>query len=158
MKTHGLLLDKVYRTGKMTFYILPFTFLNAMLNTTNCIASGGNGGAVIAHEVFHDCGTRDIYTVENQAAPNFGPLVVPIREAWLPDDWGGGYYAPGLTQRDLITRLIMRSGVGGLGTTGIVLPRGTIYGWKHTGDATSPTELGQASVGQNSCTKMPGSN
>jgi len=30
----------------MTFYILPFTFLNAMLDTTNCLAHGGTADTV----------------------------------------------------------------------------------------------------------------
>jgi len=188
MKTHGLLLDRVYRTGKMTFYFLPFTFLIAMFNTTNCLGKaveiyfvdkltnaqgkemGGiqsnlgivitsliKNGQAIAHEILHNCGTEDIYTVQDPFSPDYGSLEVPIREAWLPNDWGGGYYAPGLMQEDLIARLIMRSGVPDLDALGLVLPRGTIYGWRHAGNAASPIELGQAGVGQNSCTKTPGS-
>ncbi len=61
----------------------------------------------IAHEVLHDCGLEDIYTVENLGThPN--PVSGQSPQSVSPPT-GGGYYPPG-SQRELITRLIMRSG------------------------------------------------
>jgi len=64
----------------------------------------------LAHEVLHDCGLEDIYTVENPDSSDPNPIPGMASRERLPDDWGGGYYQPGLTQRSLVTRLIMRSG------------------------------------------------
>ena len=89
-------------------------------------------------------------------------VVNPVRKDWLTTgDWGGGYYQPGVTQRALVSRLVMCSFATGdaLSYPGsIVLSRGDIFGWKHTGwnGDTSIVE-GWAGVGQSSCTNKPGS-
>jgi len=156
--------------------------LNAMLNTTNSmgqalemyfvremengdtrglctekgivIAENGDDETV-AHEVFHASGLKDIYTAED-AINGTNPVTGGISEDRLPDDWGGGYYPPGLTQEDMIGRIIMKS--GGAATPRRTLPRGKIYGWKHTTeDGNSPKTLGMANVGQESIKGISGS-
>jgi len=122
------------------------------------IATGGDAN-VIAHEVLHDCGLEDIYTVENPGGSDPNPVSGPVSEERIPADWGGGYYPPGLAQRELITRLIMRS--GGFGpepplSVSVCLPRGTVYGWRNAGGGTSRT-LGNAGVGQSAIQRNPGS-
>jgi hypothetical protein len=119
------------------------------------IAIASEGDAVtIAHETLHSCILEDIYTVDVQGIPG------PVSLDRLPTDWGGGYYPPNLTQRELVGKLIMRSG----GTEEDPapserrdLPSGTIYGWKlaNPSDASSPKTLGQAGVGQSSIQNTP---
>ena len=117
------------------------------------IAVASEGDAVtIAHEVLHTCILEDIYTVDGQGIPG------PVSQSRLPADWGGGYYPSDLTQRELVGKLIMRSG----GTEEDPdpsqrrdLPSGTVFGWKHTGDWASPKELGPAGVGQSSIQQTP---
>jgi hypothetical protein len=122
------------------------------------IATAGDAN-VIAHEVLHDCGLEDIYTVENPGGSDPNPVSGPVSAERVPADWGGGYYPPGLTQRELITRLIMRS--GGFGpepplSVSVCLPRGTVYGWRNAGGGTGRT-LGNAGVGQSAVRRNPGS-
>jgi hypothetical protein len=125
------------------------------------IAANGDGHT-IAHEVLHDCGPEDIYTVDDQNAENPNPIPGLVSRTRLPSDWGGGYYPPDLTQRALAGRLIMRSG----GTEEDPdplwrrdLPSGTVYGWRHSipADPASPKTLGQAGVGQSAVQNNPGS-
>jgi len=122
------------------------------------IARNGNGHT-IAHEVMHSCGLEDIYTVENPYGPDPNPVPGPVSEERIPADWCGGYYPPGLTQRSLITRLLMRGGAFGPEppvSEGICLPRGTVYGWRHAGGGNVRT-LGNAGVGLSAIQRNPGS-
>ena len=121
--------------------------------------ASGVGSWAIAHEVLHDCGLEDIYTIENHGGSDPNPVSGPVSEERIPADWGGGYYPPGLAQRELITRLIMRS--GGFGpepplSVSVCLPRGTVYGWRNAGGGTGRT-LGNAGVGQSAVRRNPGS-
>jgi len=120
------------------------------------IASDGDT-VTIAHEVLHSCGTADIYTMEGQNSGD--PIPGFVSQDRIPSDWGGGYYAPDLTQRNLVGRLIMRSG-------GIIeidtafprdLPTGTVWGWRHSTptDPSSLITLGPAGVGQSSIQNNP---
>jgi len=124
------------------------------------IAIARNGtGHTIAHEVMHDCGLEDIYTVEDSDGSDPNPVSGPVSAERIPADWGGGYYPLGLEQRELIPRLIMRG--GGFGPeppspTSIYLPRGTVYGWRNVGGGTVRT-LGNAGVGQSAIQRNPGS-
>ncbi len=124
------------------------------------IATRGNG-VTVAHEVLHDCGTADIYTVDNQDAEIPNPVPGPVSLDRIPSDWGGGYYPPDLTQRELVGRLIMRSGgIDGADTASrLDLPIGAVFGWKHINpaDGLSPKTFGQAGVGQNVIQRNPGS-
>ena len=113
----------------------------------------------LAHEVLHDCGLEDIYTVEDPDSSDPNPIPGMASRERLPDDWGGGYYQPGLTQRSLVTRLIMRS--GGFSpdpphTYSVCLPRGPVYGWRYADGASTKT-LGHAGVGRSSVRRSPGS-
>jgi hypothetical protein len=56
-------------------------------------------GRTIAHEVLHDCGPEDIYTVQDPGGSVSNPVSGPVSEERIPADWGGGYYPPGLAQR-----------------------------------------------------------
>jgi len=162
--------------------------LSAMLNTTNsagdavelyfvnmleggmaagvrwpegiAIASGEDTAHTLAHEVLHDCGLEDIYTIENPDSSDTNPIPGPVSEGRIPSDWGGGYYLPGLTQRSLVTRLIMRSGRFGPEpplSQGVCLPRGTVCGWRDQDTNGNVRVLGQAGVGRSSVRRSPGS-
>ena len=164
------------------------TNLTAMLNTTNsmgnavelyfvnmleggmaagvrwpegiAIASGEDTAHTLAHEVLHDCGLEDIYTIENPDSSDTNPIPGPVSEGRIPSDWGGGYYLPGLTQRSLVTRLIMRSGRFGPEpplSQGVCLPRGTVCGWRDQDTNGNVRVLGQAGVGRSSVRRSPGS-
>jgi len=164
------------------------TNLSAMLNTTNsagdavelyfvnmleggesagvrwpegiAIASGEDTAHTLAHEVLHDCGLEDIYTIENPDSSDPNPIPGPVSEGRIPSDWGGGYYLPGLTQRSLVTRLIMRSGRFGPEpplSQGVCLPRGTVCGWRDQDTNGNVRVLGQAGVGRSSVRRSPGS-
>ena len=122
------------------------------------IAAVGDGHT-IAHEVMHDCGLEDIYTVEDSGGSDPNPVSGPVSAERIPADWGGGYYPPGLAQRSLITRLLMRGehfGPEPSFSGSICLPRGTVYGWRNAGSGTVRT-LGNARVGQSAIQRNPGS-
>jgi len=122
------------------------------------IAANGDGHT-IAHEVMHDCGLEDIYTVENPNGADPNPVSGPVSAERIPADWGGGYYPPGLAQRELIPRLLMRGECFGPEpdfSGSAYLPRGTVYGWRNTGGGTART-LGNAGVGQSAVQRNPGS-
>ena len=122
------------------------------------IAANGDGHT-IAHEVMHNCGLEDIYTVENPNGSDPNPVSGPVSAERIPADWGGGYYPPGLAQRSLITRLLMRGerfGPEPSFSGSICLPRGTVYGWRNAGGGTGRT-LGNAGVGQSAVRRNPGS-
>ena len=125
------------------------------------IAAIGNGHT-IAHEVMHDCGLEDIYTVEDPGGSDPNPVSGPVSAERIPADWGGGYYPPGQTQRSLINRLIMRSGGYNEETTGLSLdlPRGSVWGYHNMVSNGVPVRvrvLGLSACGQGACTKTPGS-
>ena len=122
------------------------------------IARSGTGHT-IAHEVMHDCGLEDIYTVENPNGSDPNPVSGPVSAERIPADWGGGYYPPGLAQRELIMRLLMRGERFGPEpelSGSVYLPRGTVYGWRNAGGGTVRT-LGNAGVGQSAVQRNPGS-
>jgi len=120
------------------------------------VASDGDG-VTVAHETLHTCGLDDIYTVVSASGEN--PVPGQVSPDYLPSDWGGGYYALGMTQRELVARLIMRSGgINGIDTASPRdLPVGTVFGWRHSipGDSSSPMVLDQAGVGQSSIQNTP---
>jgi hypothetical protein len=122
------------------------------------IAAIGDGHT-IAHEVMHDCGLEDIYTVEDSGGSDPNPVSGPVSAERIPADWGGGYYPPGLMQRELIMRLLMRGERFGPEpelSGSVYLPRGTVYGWRNAGGGTGRT-LGNAGVGQSAVQRNPGS-
>jgi hypothetical protein len=124
-------------------------------------------GRVIAHEVLHACndavpGVEDIYPVRNDSDVGTDPVTGVAREDWLPSDWGGGYYPPGLTQRELINRLVMSSGGYNEEITGEPrdLPLGPVWGYHNMVSNGVPVRvrvLGLSACGQAACTKTPGS-
>ena len=115
-------------------------------------------GRTIAHEVLHDCGLEDIYIADGQG----NPLLEQVSEQSIPADWGGGYYPPGLTQRELINRLVMSSGGYNEEITGEPrdLPLGSVWGYHNMVSNGVPVRvrvLGLSACGQAACTKTPGS-
>ena len=80
----------------------------------------------------------------------------------MSSDWGGGYYAPGQTQRGLINRIIMSSGGYNEEETGasLDLPAGSVWGYHNTVSNGVPVRVrvpGLSACGQAACTKTPGS-
>jgi hypothetical protein len=121
------------------------------------IAANGDG-QTLAHEVMHDCGLEDIYTVENPNGSDPNPVSGPVSEERIPADWGGGYYNPWVLQHGLIKRLVMRSRFDLEEDAGVDLPSGDVRGWHHgPGGGGTSLILGPAKVGQSSIIRTPGS-
>jgi len=128
------------------------------------VLSGDATGRVIAHEVLHACndavpGVEDIYPVRNDSDIGTDPVTGVACEDWLPMDWGGGYYPPGLTQRELINRLVMKSGGWAEAPSDAFdLPMGPVWGYHDMVSNGVPVRvLGLSACGQAACTKTPGS-
>ena len=138
--------------------------LAGVRRTKGIALAGAADARVLAHEVLHDCETElspveDIYPVRNSSPDNTDPVVGSACEAWLPADWGGGYYLPDLTQRSLINRLIMCSG-GYDEESGpsLDLPSGAVWGYRDAASNGVPVRvLGMSAVGQAACARTPGS-
>jgi len=78
----------------------------------------------------------------------------------LPLDWGGGFYPPGVTQEDIINRLLMHgiSSESGDEVPVGVIPSGSVHGLWNSNPAwaTHPDwGLGLAPVGLDSMTHQP---
>ena len=76
---------------------------------------------VMAHEILHTCGLRDIYINENELS-----VVGLATIDRLPSDWGGGYYASGSILQETLIRRNLMSGYLEEGASDI--PLGSIYG------------------------------
>ena len=114
------------------------------------IAAIGDG-QTLAHEVMHDCGLEDIYTIENHGGSDPNPVSGPVSEERIPADWGGGYYPPGLQQADFNSGRLLMYGRGDPETTvAINIPRGSVYGVGVGSPAQTNLVLGPVSVGRNS--------
>ena len=110
----------------------------------------------LAHEVLHDCnddipGVEDIYPVRNDSPDDIDPVTGAVREDWLPMDWGGGYYPPGLRQADFNSGRLLMYGIGEPATSvAINIPRGSVYGVGFGAPAQTNLVLGPVSVGRDS--------
>ena len=116
--------------------------------------AGGFNGRVMAHEVLHQCGLKDIYVRETDKTTLF--VDGPISKERLPNDWGNGYYPKGLTQEEVVRKLIIYGRSGRYDPEPrIDLPSGSVYGLcntnaPYTGDQIWYLDKGK--VGQSSIT------
>ena len=119
------------------------------VNSEYGLALGVNAtGHILAHEVLHQCGLRDIYVnIEGVALTVEGGL----SEDRMPLDWGGGYYPPGIQMADIIRNRLIMYGIAEC-EEAIVIPRGNIYGLGYRVLPTGTKEwfLGMIPVGQDS--------
>ena len=87
-------------------------------------------GVILAHEIGHVCGLKDIYDdVSVYGGPDFPILGQSVTQTDLPLDWTGeqGYYESTLTKAEIIHRLLMfgRHSISG---SHFDIPRGEIFG------------------------------
>jgi len=68
---------------------------------------------------------------------------------WLPKDWGGGHYPPGMMQTNVIRRLLMY-GIDEAGVQqALDIPTGKVYGlWNDRKGGVSDWKLSEVPVGQ----------
>ena len=107
----------------------------------------------LGHEVGHTCNLQD-------ACEDFPgiPLAVEgeIRKEWMPKDWGGGYYPPGMGQAELLQHLLMYGFVVPGEPMGDI-PAGRIYGLGYEGDMDDPNNWhkGLLKVGLEDINRQP---
>ena len=80
----------------------------------------------LAHEVGHACKRQDIYVTGG----SLSIVGEAVEQSKMPMDWTNGYHPPGITQDEIVKRLLMygKSEEG----TGTRIPRGNIYGVGYT--------------------------
>jgi len=123
-------------------------------NGRRCLVVAKNAtGMVLAHEIGHACGLRDIYATQDGLSIADAGVV---KAAYLdPLDWGAGYYADDLQQTNLITRLLM---YGYIHPNMGHIPHGRVYGVYKPRDAAGnllPTTRGMAPVGLKDFNRNP---
>ena len=127
-------------TGGLVYYFVNDIQRYRGLQSGNDILVEKDGsGRTIAHEACHCFGLSDIYTWDRDS-PLTLSSTMPLRHDSLPMDWGSdsetdGFYPPGLTQSNLIERLLMfGSGI----TNAVDISFGDVWGvWYHWTNAPS---------------------
>jgi len=103
---------------------------------------------VLAHELGHAAGLKDIYYKNGNKEI---PVDALVKKTWLKEDWNNGpppaYYDLSLRQADLVKRLLMHGYSYG---NNIDIPAGKVYGvyiksYDHNHQAVY--DLGQVAVG-----------
>jgi hypothetical protein len=121
-------------TGGLEVYIVPNIAPNVAgrnypdqgLLMTNTVSAH-----ILAHEIGHECGWKDIYT----AVSNQPPLTMPLSKSHLsPADWNNGpgpqeYYQRGLPLAAVIRRCLMFGYTSG----GNDIPAGPVKGYNGEG-------------------------
>ena len=101
--------------------------LGGVNNSGGLVLSAVANGHILAHEILHQCGLRDIYVSEDGIP--FSVTGGLTQERLTYADWGGGYYPPGIQMTDFITGKLLMYGMADpqTPTTGGI-PRGSVYG------------------------------
>ncbi|HHU15753.1 MAG: hypothetical protein PHG74_14560 [Kiritimatiellae bacterium] len=115
-------------TGGLEIYIVPNIapgVAGRSLGSQGILVNGSVTSHILAHEIGHRCGWKDIYV----SRPNVPPVSGPVSIGRLPLDWNNGpgpeeYYPRGLQQATLIVRLLMYGTTAG----GKDIPTGSVYG------------------------------
>ena len=102
--------------------------------------------SVMAHEIGHSCGLRDIYDENGDKSISLTNLV---RQSWEPQDWSGGlgtqYYHPNTPQTWIISHLLMY-GYAAYSLSVRDIPLGTVWGIYNQAGSTN-YDFGQVKVG-----------
>jgi len=90
---------------------------------------------VMAHEILHSCGLRDIYVTDNNMT-----VEGDATAGRLPFDWGGGFYSFGsILQEAIIKRTVMN---GQLDEESADIPKGAVFGvWYEEGTQAEENDL-----------------
>ena len=123
-------------------------------NTRRCLVVAKNAsGVILAHEIGHACGLRDIYATQDGLSITDAGVVKA--EYLNPLDWGAGYYNPDLLHTNLITRLLM---YGYIHPNQGHIPHGRVHGVYKPRDANGqllPTTKGMTPVGLQDFNRQP---
>jgi hypothetical protein len=137
--TEGL---EVYIVPNIATNVAGKNFLNEGLLMTNTVSAH-----ILAHEIGHQCGWKDIYT----SRPNKPPLTMPLsRDHLSTADWNNGpgpqeYYPRELPLATVIKRCLMFGYTSG----GNDIPAGPIKGYSKEG------EFGPVRVGTQGMNRTP---
>jgi hypothetical protein len=145
----------IHQSGGLEIYMVPAVYdsgHNGALTLSGwgvLIEGKMLEGRLLAHELGHCCGLKDIYTSHEDVIDQ---VTGPVSRARVPLDWSNGpgpeeYYPHGLWQGSVVYKLLMQGSPFSGG--GVDIPRGRVFGLGRTG-ALDPLHLGLIPVGQDS--------
>lgn len=118
------------------------------LENEGCCVEANAGYLVFAHEIGHMCGLEDIYASAQNviAIENIEEVSVLDDEAmssWQPMDWGR--YPAGITQGELVNRMLMNGYVYLNATNGADITLGDVYGVRISSESVTNATSGVVS-------------
>lgn len=123
-------------TGGLVYYFVnDIPEYRGLRRGSSILVEKDGSGQTIAHEACHCFGLSDIYTWDDESPLTLSPAM-PLRHDRLPMEWGSdsetdGFYPPGLTQSNLVERLLML-GREVTNTVSVDIPFGDVWGvWYH---------------------------
>ena len=125
--------------GLVCYFVGAMDNYEGLHSENNILIDRDGSGTTVAHEACHVFGLSDIYTWDGES-PLTLSSTMPPRHGQLPEDWGSdsetdGFYPSGLTQSNLVERLLM---FGRGKHEAVDIPRGDVWGvWYHWTNAPS---------------------
>ena len=127
-------------TGGLVYYFVnDIQGYRGLRNGAHILVERAGSGRTVAHEACHVFGLSDIYDWDDETPLALSPDM-PLCHDRLPMDWGAdsptdGFYPPGLTQSNLVERLLM---FGRESAGNVDIPLGDVWGvWYHWTNAPS---------------------
>ena len=121
-------------TGGLVYYFVnDIQGYRGLRNGAHILVERAGSGRTVAHEACHVFGLSDIYDWDDETPLALSPDM-PLCHDRLPMDWGAdsptdGFYPPGLTQSNLVERLLM---FGRESAGNVDIPLGDVWGvWYH---------------------------
>ena len=136
LATAGQIISITNGTGGLVYYFVnDIQGYRGLRKGADILVERDGSGRTVAHEACHVFGLSDIYDWDDEASLALSPDM-PLRHDRLPMDWGSdsetdGFYPPGLTQSNLVERLLM-FGRESTGAVDVDIPPGDVWGvWYH---------------------------
>lgn len=129
------IVEIMHGTGGLELYFVDEIEGAVAVHNLGGLVLGTNAtGRTLSHEIGHTCGFLDVYRTHSGASSTVDG---PVQRDWMPSDWSSpseeGFYPSGLTQQDLLPRLLM---YGLADESKIDIPYGDVYGlwyeWMHS--------------------------